>query len=71
MSEPFEPSPFIPGGTRGIDNDLNVPTGRQQKVQPDADTSIPLLINEKESTKENNVAKIKVVVCDYIYYGPF
>lgn len=62
MSEPFEPSPFMPGGTRVVDNDLNVQSGRQ-KAQPDSDTSIPLPIIEKESTKETNVAKIKVVVC--------
>lgn len=53
----------MPGGTRVFDNDLNVPSGRQQRVQPDVDTSIPLFVNEKETTKENNVAKIKVVVC--------
>ncbi|XP_015899896.1 kinesin-like protein KIN-13A [Ziziphus jujuba] len=62
MSEPFEPSPFMPDGTRAFDNDLNVTTSRQQRVQPDIDTSILLPVNEKETTKETNVAKIKVVV---------
>ena len=65
MSEPFEPSPFIPSGTRAFDNELNVATGtgRQQRGQPDIDALVPLPTNEKETTKENNVAKIKVVVC--------
>ncbi|KAL5541865.1 hypothetical protein UlMin_009575 [Ulmus minor] len=64
MSEPFEPSPFIPSGTRAFDNELNVATGtgRQQRGQPDIDALVPLPTNEKETTKENNVAKIKVVV---------
>lgn len=61
MSEPFEPSPFMPSGTRGFDNDLNVATGGQQRGQPDSDVSYPA--NDKEITRENNVAKIKVVVC--------
>ncbi|GMN62401.1 hypothetical protein TIFTF001_031476 [Ficus carica] len=60
MSEPFEPSPFMPSGTRGFDNDLNVATGGQQRGQPDSDVSY--LANDKEITRENNVAKIKVVV---------
>lgn len=60
MSEPFEPSPFMPSGTRGFDNDLNVATGGQQRGQPDSDVSYPA--NDKEITRENNVAKIKVVV---------
>lgn len=68
MSEPFEPSPFMPDGTRAFDNDLNVTTSRQQRVQPDIDTSILLPVNEKETTKETNVAKIKVVVC-WLYNG--
>lgn len=60
MSEPFEPSPFMPSGTRGFDNDLNVATGGQPSGQPDSDVSYPA--NDKEITRENNVAKIKVVV---------
>lgn len=62
MSEPFEPSPFMPGGPRAFDNDFNVTSGGLQRGQPDADASVPLPINEKETTRENNVAKIKVVV---------
>uniref|UniRef100_A0A5B7AI82 Kinesin-like protein n=1 Tax=Davidia involucrata TaxID=16924 RepID=A0A5B7AI82_DAVIN len=63
ISEPFEPSPFMPAVTKAFDDDFNVMTSRQQRGQTDADASIGLPINEKESsTKENNVAKIKVVV---------
>lgn len=62
ISEPFEPSPFMPGATRAFDNDFNVMTSRQQKGQTEADPSVGFLANEKENTKENNVAKIKVVV---------
>jgi kinesin family protein 2/24 len=67
MSEPFEPSPFMPGGPRAFDNDFNVTSGGLQRGQPDADASVPLPINEKETTRENNVAKIKVVVC-WLYW---
>ncbi|KAE8076767.1 hypothetical protein FH972_015394 [Carpinus fangiana] len=62
ISEPFEPSPFMPGGTRAIDNDFNVTSSGQQGGQLDTDASVPLPTNEREGTKENNVAKIKVVV---------
>ena len=62
MSEPFEPSPFMPSGARAFDNDLNVATGGQQRGQ-EADASVSYQTNEKESARENNVAKIKVVVC--------
>ncbi|KAJ6800175.1 kinesin-like protein KIN-13A [Iris pallida] len=58
MSEPFEPSPFMPD--RGFDNDLDVISSRQQGP---ADSNLGAVANEKESTaKESNVAKIKVVV---------
>ncbi|XP_057956921.1 kinesin-like protein KIN-13A isoform X1 [Malania oleifera] len=63
ISEPFEPSPFMPGGTKVLDNDFNVLLGRQQRGQTDADASVGLPTNDKEIiAKENNVAKIKVVV---------
>lgn len=62
ISEPFEPSPFMPGGSKGFD-DFNTTSGRQQREQNDPDSSVPFTANEKEnSTRENNVAKIKVVV---------
>lgn len=63
MSEPFEPSPFMPGGMKAFEDELNLTSGGQQSVLPDQDASVPLVQNEKESTRENNVAKIKVVVC--------
>lgn len=62
MSEPFEPSPFMPGGMKSFEDELNLTSGGQQTGQPDQDASVPLAQSEKESTKENNVAKIKVVV---------
>ncbi|KAF2289170.1 hypothetical protein GH714_029216 [Hevea brasiliensis] len=59
ISEPFEPSPFMPGGSKGFD-DLNA---NQQREQNNPDPSAPSTTNEKENnTRENNVAKIKVVV---------
>ena len=68
ISEPFEPSPFMPGATRAFDNDFNVMTSRPQKGQAEADPSVGFLTNEKENTKENNVAKIKVVVCHSVLH---
>lgn len=63
IEEPFEPSPFMPGPTKSFDDDFNVMIGRQQKGQIDADASVGLPMNEKENnTRENNLAKIKVVV---------
>ncbi|KAI9123136.1 hypothetical protein K1719_006025 [Acacia pycnantha] len=60
ISEPFEPSPFIPGGTRAFEDDFNQINGNQDG---EADASIPLPMKEKEnSARENNVAKLKVVV---------
>lgn len=58
FSEPFEPSPFFP--TRGFDDEYDATSNKQQGQ---VDGSIRPLDNGKEiSTKENNVAKIKVVV---------
>ncbi|KAJ6722095.1 KINESIN-LIKE PROTEIN [Salix viminalis] len=62
ISEPFDPSPLMPGVSKGFENDFNLTSSRQQREQTDTDLSIPSPTNEKEtSTKENNVAKIKVV----------
>lgn len=62
MPEPFEPSPFIPPDTRVPDYDFDAVTSRQQRGQA-ADALNRFLTNEKETiTKENNLAKIKVVV---------
>ncbi|XP_008800824.2 kinesin-like protein KIN-13A [Phoenix dactylifera] len=58
MSEPFEPSPFM--HTRGFDNDDGAVPSKQQGL---ADSNIRSSVSEREiSTKESNVAKIKVVV---------
>ncbi|TYH01726.1 hypothetical protein ES288_A09G083100v1 [Gossypium darwinii] len=64
ISEPFEPSPFMPSLNKEFEDELNVTTNRQQKEISDADASASLIsANEKEmSARENNVAKIKVVV---------
>ncbi|KAF8017225.1 hypothetical protein BT93_H2424 [Corymbia citriodora subsp. variegata] len=63
IDEPFEPSPFLTSGPRAFENDLNLRTDTQQRGQMDAETSVSFPTNEKENTtKENNVAKIKVVV---------
>ncbi|KAL5097988.1 hypothetical protein RYX36_002315 [Vicia faba] len=62
ISEPFEPSPIIPGDTRTFEDDF-YPTNSKLEKEADVDASINLPVNEKEnSTRENNVAKIKVVV---------
>lgn len=59
LSEPFEPSPFIPA--RGSDNEFDAVTSRQQQGQ--ADNNIRSAAIEKEIVpKDSNVAKIKVVV---------
>lgn len=54
----------MPAPNGAFDNGFDAPTHRQQKAQPDTDAVAGLPIVEKESnTRENNVAKIKVVVC--------
>ncbi|WJX23541.1 Kinesin-like protein KIN-13A [Trifolium repens] len=61
ISEPFEPSP-MPGDTRVFGDDF-YPINSKLEKEADVDASINLPMNEKEnSTRENNVAKIKVVV---------
>ncbi|KAK4759246.1 hypothetical protein SAY87_022377 [Trapa incisa] len=63
IDEPFEPSPFMIGGPRAIDSDFSMMSSKPPSGQTDIDTSVQLPTNDKESnTKENNVAKIKVVV---------
>lgn len=54
----------MPAVTKAFENDLDVITIRPQRGQTDAEAPVGLSANEKEnSTRENNVAKIKVVVC--------
>ncbi|KAK1417782.1 hypothetical protein QVD17_26916 [Tagetes erecta] len=63
MSEPFEQSPFVPATTNAVANDYDVLTNRQQRGQADVDATLGFPTLEKEtSSRENNVAKIKVVV---------
>ncbi|CAH9080176.1 unnamed protein product [Cuscuta europaea] len=60
-SELFEPSPFMPAVNKVLYGDVDVPSSLQQKAHIDSDAGLPG--NEKETTtRENNVAKIKVVV---------
>lgn len=71
MSEPFEPSPFMPSVSEAFDNDHEVLTSRQQRGQTDGDALPILPTNMKEnSARENNVAKIKVVVCGFCHLTP-
>lgn len=62
ISEPFEISPFMPAGTEAFDNDFNVMNSRLERGQTDTDASFGLPSEKENSTRENNVAKIKVVV---------
>lgn len=63
ISEPFEPSPFMPAVSKAFDSDFEVIPSQLQKGQTDADVPSGFLASEKDiNTRENNVAKIKVVV---------
>ncbi|KAK4372590.1 hypothetical protein RND71_007974 [Anisodus tanguticus] len=63
ISEPFDPSPFMPAVNNAFDGDFDAPTGQHQKASPDTDVASGFLPVEKENNaRENNVAKIKVVV---------
>lgn len=62
ISEPFETSPFMPAVTQAYENDLNTIAGKQERGQIDTDAAVGLPGEKDSSTRENNVAKIKVVV---------
>ncbi|XP_054822006.1 kinesin-like protein KIN-13A [Prosopis cineraria] len=63
ISEHFEPSPFMPGGARVFEDGFNPVNSKQERGEADVDASVSLPMNEKDSnTRENNVAKIRVVV---------
>ncbi|GER33344.1 kinesin motor family protein [Striga asiatica] len=63
ISEPFEPSPFMPAVSKAFESNFDEVANRQQRGQTDTETPAGSSANEKEnSTRENNVAKIKVVV---------
>ena len=54
--------------TEAVDNDFEVIPNQQQRGQADGDTS-RVSTNEKDNTRENNVAKIKVVVYTFFLYA--
>ncbi|KAL8162817.1 hypothetical protein V2J09_014306 [Rumex salicifolius] len=65
ISEPFEPSPFMPGPIQTVDDDSNMFTRKQHREQDPTDTDTSILVPMSENVsipKESNVAKIKVVV---------
>lgn len=53
----------MPAVTEAFDNDFNAMTSRLERGQTDTDASFGLPSEKENSTRENNVAKIKVVVC--------
>lgn len=56
----------MPGGARVFEDDFNPNSRKLERGEADADGSVFLPTNEKENNRrENNVAKIKVVVCQY------
>lgn len=59
ITEPFEPSPFMPSVNKEFEDDFNFPANRQQRQQTYAEPLGSLPKSEKEN---NSVAKIKVVV---------
>ncbi|GAB2227464.1 hypothetical protein Droror1_Dr00009286 [Drosera rotundifolia] len=63
MTEPFEPSPSISALAKSFDDDITDATQQKESWRGDSDASNGLAFFEKETTtKEKNVAKIKVVV---------
>ncbi|OIT30964.1 kinesin-13a [Nicotiana attenuata] len=63
ISEPFEPSPFMPAVNKAFDGDFDAPTNQHQKTSPNTDAATGFLPVEKENNaRESNVAKIKIVV---------
>ncbi|XP_073276052.1 kinesin-like protein KIN-13A [Primulina huaijiensis] len=63
ISEPFEPSPFMPVVTNDDDSDFDGMDSILQHGKTDSEAPAVLPTNEKEcTTRESNVAKIKVVV---------
>lgn len=63
ISEPFEPSPFMPSVNQAFEEDFSVPANQQERQEQDAEPSSPFPKSEKESSgRENSVAKIRVVV---------
>lgn len=64
VTEPFEPSPFMPAVNKAFDSDFGALNSQQQREQIDAHASAGVPESEKDNiSRENNVAKIRVVVC--------
>lgn len=60
----------MPGGTREFEDDFNSVSSKQEAGEANADASHFLPVHEKDSnTRENNVAKIKVVVRQCFMYS--
>jgi len=59
ITEPFEPSPFMPSVNKEFEEDYNLAASRQQRQQTEAE---PLGLLPKSDKENNSVAKIKVVV---------
>jgi kinesin family protein 2/24 len=59
ITEPFEPSPFMPSVNKEFEEDYNLAANRQQRQQTEAE---PLGLLPKSDKENNSVAKIKVVV---------
>lgn len=56
----------MPAVNYSFDGDFDAPTSQQQKPSPDTDTAAEFPPVDKENNaRENNVAKIKVVVCQF------
>lgn len=54
----------MPSVNKAFDSDVEEMPSRPQRGQTDAETYVGVSANDKEiNTQENNVAKIKVVVC--------
>lgn len=65
FSEPFEPSPFMPSSTASFDGDNNLISNKQLRGQGQADADAPSVstaFDKGTVPKENNVAKLRVVV---------
>ncbi|MED6144942.1 Kinesin-like protein KIN-13A [Stylosanthes scabra] len=63
LAESFEPSPLLPEDTRMFQDDFYPVNSKREIGEADFDASISLPMNESDnSTREHNVAKIKVVV---------
>lgn len=62
----------MPAVNKAFDGDFDDPTNQHQKTSPNTDAATGFLPFEKQNNaRENNVAKIKVVVCQFCMYHEF